>query len=48
MNILGVEIGDNGESLDILDATMISSNFWPSMQVRRITILMVITRTVFN
>ncbi|KAK3205223.1 hypothetical protein Dsin_019269 [Dipteronia sinensis] len=28
----GAELGENGVSLDILDATIISSNFWPPMQ----------------
>lgn len=35
MNVLlGAELGEDAVSLDILNATIISSNFWPPMQVR--------------
>ncbi|KAG6654243.1 hypothetical protein CIPAW_05G131900 [Carya illinoinensis] len=29
----GVELGDNAVSMDLLDATIISSNFWPPIQL---------------
>ncbi|KAI5348002.1 hypothetical protein L3X38_000889 [Prunus dulcis] len=29
----GSELGDNGVSMDVFDATIISSNFWPQIQV---------------
>lgn len=32
---LGLEPLETGVSLDILDATIISSNFWPPIQVSR-------------
>lgn len=28
----GSELGDNGVSMDVFDATIISSNFWPQIQ----------------
>ncbi|KAG7979237.1 hypothetical protein I3843_05G120900 [Carya illinoinensis] len=34
MNVfLGAELGDNAVSMDLLDATIISSNFWPPIQL---------------
>ena len=42
------ELGESGLSLDILDATIISSNFWPPIQVIQFVLSIICMKFYFG